>query len=97
MDVYHSARWARAAALNGQPVFLDCITFRSGTYSSHFGETRPEIEKDLMEWEKRDPLKRMADWLIGRGLTSAPDLERVSQEETQRIQEAFNQVLTELK
>ena len=96
-DVYHSARWARATALSGQPVFLDCITFRSGTYSSHFGETRPGIEKDLAEWEKHDPLKRMADWLIGHGLASARDFERVQQEEAQGIQEAFNQVLAELK
>ena len=93
--MYHSARWARATALNGQPVFLDCITFRSGTYSSHFGETRPEIDKDLAEWGKRDPLKRMADWLIGRGLASAQDFERVEQEEEQRIQDTFNQVLAE--
>jgi len=28
LDVYHSARWARARALAGQPVFLDCVTFR---------------------------------------------------------------------
>ncbi len=40
LDVYHSARWARATALAGQPVFLDCITFRTGLYSSHFGEVR---------------------------------------------------------
>jgi TPP-dependent pyruvate/acetoin dehydrogenase alpha subunit len=96
-DVYHSARWARATALAGQPVFLDCITFRSGTYSSHFGETRPGIEKHLVEWEQRDPLKRMAEWLMGYGLASAPDLERVRQEEEQRITEAFNQVLAEVK
>jgi hypothetical protein len=38
----------------------------------------------------------MADWLIGRGLASAQDLERVEQEEQQRIQEAFHQVLAEL-
>ena len=44
LDVYHSARWARATALAGQPVFLDCMTFRTGLYSSHFGEVRPGIE-----------------------------------------------------
>jgi len=33
--------------------------------------------------------------LIGRGLASARDLERVGQEEEQRIQEGFNQVLAE--
>ena len=40
LDVYHAARWARATALGGQPVFLDCMTFRLGLYSSHFGEVR---------------------------------------------------------
>jgi len=34
---------------------------------------------------------------MGSGLASAPDLERVRQEEEQRINEAFNQVLTEVK
>jgi TPP-dependent pyruvate/acetoin dehydrogenase alpha subunit len=96
-DVYHSARWARATVLSGQPVFLDCITFRSGTYSSHFGETRPEIERDLAAWRERDPLKRMSAWLIDRGLISAQDLERVRQEEEERIQEAFSQVVAEKK
>jgi TPP-dependent pyruvate/acetoin dehydrogenase alpha subunit len=96
-DVYHSARWARATALSGQPVFLDCITFRSGTYSSHFGETRPDIEKDLAEWEERDPLKTMSAWLIDRGLASEQDLERVRQVEEERIQEALNQVVAETK
>ena len=96
-DVYHSSRWARAIALAGQPVFLDCITFRTGTYSSHFGETRPGIERDLSEWERRDPLKRMAEWLISSGVTSATELERVGQEEKKRLLEAFNQVLAEVK
>jgi TPP-dependent pyruvate/acetoin dehydrogenase alpha subunit len=96
-DVYHSARWARATALSGRPVFLDCITFRSGTYSSHFGETRPGIEKDLAEWERCDPLKRMAEWLIESGAASLAELERLGEEEEKRILEAFNQVSAEVK
>jgi TPP-dependent pyruvate/acetoin dehydrogenase alpha subunit len=31
LDVYQAARWARATALSGQPVFLDCFTFRLGS------------------------------------------------------------------
>jgi TPP-dependent pyruvate/acetoin dehydrogenase alpha subunit len=96
LDVYDSARWARAAALGGQAVFLDCITFRTGLYSSHFGEVRPGIENDLAEAEKRDPLKRLAGWLIGNDLASVDDLEKTARDEKQRIEEAFKQVAAEI-
>jgi len=97
LDVYHSARWARATALGGQPVFLDCITFRTGLYSSHFGEVRPGIEADLAEAERRDPLKRMADWLIANNSVSADDLERLRRAEDERLEETFAKVLAEVK
>jgi len=77
-------------------VFLDCMTFRAGLYSSHFGEVRPGIEGDLAEWEKRDPLKRMGDWLIEHDLISAAGLEQLRQEEEQRIEDAFKRVTAEL-
>ena len=92
LDVYHAARWARATALSGQPVFLDCITFRLGLYSSHFGEVRPGIEQELAESEKLDPLKRMGDWLIGNRLATAENLERLRRDVEQRVEAAFNAV-----
>ena len=93
LDVYHSARWARATARDGQPVFLDCLTFRLGLYSSHFGEVRGAgIENELAEWETRDPLKRMADWLIRNGSARNEDLARIKQEEEEKIEAAFNTV-----
>jgi len=95
LDVYQSARWARATALDGQPVFLDCITFRSGLYSSHFGEVRLDIEADLSEWEKRDPLKRLADWLICHHVASASDLERLRQMEEKMLEKTLTEVLAE--
>jgi TPP-dependent pyruvate/acetoin dehydrogenase alpha subunit len=97
LEVYNAARWARATALNGQPVFLDCMTFRAGLYSSHFGEVRPGIEGDLAEWEQRDPLKRMAERLIGNGLASPEDIEQMRRGEVQRIEESFKIVFAELR
>jgi len=97
LEVYNAARWARGTALSGQPVFLDCLTFRAGLYSSHFGEVRPGIEGDLAEWEKRDPLRQMADWLIGNGLASPDDLEQLRRGEEQRIEESFKIVFAELR
>jgi TPP-dependent pyruvate/acetoin dehydrogenase alpha subunit len=97
LDVYHSARWARATALGGQPVFLDCITFRTGLYSSHFGEVRTGIEADLAEAERHDPLTRLGDWLIVQGLGSAAQLQALAQEEDKRLEETFALVAAETK
>jgi len=90
LDVYHAARWARATALTGQPVFLDCLTFRVGLYSSHFGEVRSGIENDLAEAAKRDPIKRLGEWLIDNGLATAAALEQLQRDEEQRVEAAFN-------
>jgi pyruvate dehydrogenase E1 component alpha subunit len=95
LDVYHSARWARATALAGGPVLLDCITFRLGLYSSHFGEVRPGIENDLAEWQKRDPLTRLSEWLVRSGWASVSDLEQLQRDEEMRIQAAFDSVRLE--
>ena len=97
LDVYHSARWARSMALSGRPVFLDCLTFRTGLYSSHFGEVRSGIEEDLAEAERRDPLRRMADWLIDHRVATATDLELLMQEEDRRLEDTFSEVLTEIR
>jgi len=86
---------ARATALAGQPVFLDCLTFRMGLYSSHFGEVRTGIESDLAEAAKRDPLKRLGDWLIGNGLASAGALEQLQRDEEARVEAAFETVRRE--
>jgi TPP-dependent pyruvate/acetoin dehydrogenase alpha subunit len=96
LDVYHAARWARGTALNGQPVFLDCFTFRLGLYSSHFGEVRGGIENEMTEWEKRDPLKRLGEWLIGNRFASADDLQKMQQEEEKKIEAAYQEVAAEV-
>jgi TPP-dependent pyruvate/acetoin dehydrogenase alpha subunit len=49
----------------------------------------------LAEWEAGDPLKRMADWLIGRGITTADELTRLQRDEEQRIETAFDVVKSE--
>jgi TPP-dependent pyruvate/acetoin dehydrogenase alpha subunit len=96
LDVYHSARWARSTALEGKPVFLDCMTFRTGLYSSHFGEVRPGVEADLAKAEQRDPLKRMADWLIAHASAAADDIERLRRAEDERLEQIFMKVLGEV-
>jgi TPP-dependent pyruvate/acetoin dehydrogenase alpha subunit len=73
------------------------MTFRTGLYSSHFGEVRPGIEADLAEAERRDPLKRMGDWLIANNSASADDLERLRRAEDERLEETFANVFAEVR
>jgi len=58
---------------------------------------RPEIKNELAEWAERDPLKRMADWLIEHDAASTDDLERLRQQEETRLEETFKEVLGEVK
>jgi TPP-dependent pyruvate/acetoin dehydrogenase alpha subunit len=58
---------------------------------------RPGIENDLAEWSQRDPLKRMADWLIEHGIAFTEDLDRLRQEEEIMLEKTFKQVLAEVK
>lgn len=97
LDVYQSTRWARATARGGQPVFLDCITFRTGSYSSHFGETRSNVEDEIAAWKKRDPLLRLAGWLIGQNIATTQELADLQRAEERRIEVNFNEVLAESK
>jgi TPP-dependent pyruvate/acetoin dehydrogenase alpha subunit len=97
LDVYHSARWARALAVAGEPVFLDCLTFRTGLYSSHFGEVRPGVDQELADWNERDPLKRLGDWLVENQFASANDLELLWKAEETKLEETFTQILAETR
>jgi TPP-dependent pyruvate/acetoin dehydrogenase alpha subunit len=56
---------------------------------------RAGIDEELAEWEKRDPLKRLAESLIGRGMASAEDLERMRRQEEVELEKALAQVLAE--
>jgi len=96
LAVYRAAGWAREAALSGSAVFLDCLTFRTGLYSSHFGEVRPEIEQELSEWQHHDPLKKMAARLIEHRLATAQELESVRGEEEAKLKVALKQVMAEM-
>lgn len=58
---------------------------------------RSGIEEDLAEAERRDPLKRMAKWLMDHGLATGEDLAKLAQEEDQRLEDTFGEVLAELK
>jgi TPP-dependent pyruvate/acetoin dehydrogenase alpha subunit len=97
LDVYHSTRWAREQALSGQPVYLDCATFRTAIYSTHFGEPRRKKPPNILEWKKRDPVDRMAEWLLSHGIATTDRLSTLRGEVELEIEESLKIVLSEIR
>lgn len=97
LDVYHSTRWAREQALSGQPVYLDCATFRTSIYSTHFGEPRRKKTPNIEEWKKRDPVGRMAEWLLSHGVSTPGQLSKLQEELGLEIEQSLNIVLSEIR
>jgi TPP-dependent pyruvate/acetoin dehydrogenase alpha subunit len=70
--VYEAAKGLIERARRGEgPAFLQCNTYRY--YGHHVGDINRSYyrsKEEEQEWrETRDPLKILADWLLGRGLT----------------------------
>jgi len=72
------------------PAFLLCNTYRYTGH--HVGDINREYYRAKQEeqnWKsERDPIKNLADWLIGQKLTDAASLERVSSEVRVEMQRA---------
>jgi TPP-dependent pyruvate/acetoin dehydrogenase alpha subunit len=73
------------------------MTFRTGLYSSHFGEVRPGVDADLAEAEGRDPVKRLADWLIAQGSATTASLDALARDESDQLEKTFDEVMLEIR
>jgi TPP-dependent pyruvate/acetoin dehydrogenase alpha subunit len=91
LAVYEAVRQARGQVLQGHPVLLDCITYRMGSYSSHFPEPRTGIEAEKAEWAKRDPIQLCRAKCLAAGMT-AESLNRAVDDEKKAITDAWQRI-----
>jgi len=71
----------------GGPSFLECRTWR---HRAHVEGEQPKYwdEQERSAWLERDPLPRFANHLIGGGVATANDLERLAREAAERVDDA---------
>jgi pyruvate dehydrogenase E1 component alpha subunit len=75
---------ARARAGDG-PTLIECLTYRFRGHSlADPDELRDREEKEF--WEKRDPLKMFAKFIIDRGLATETELKTIEK----KVQEIIN-------
>jgi pyruvate dehydrogenase E1 component alpha subunit len=88
LAVYEATRKARQRAVQGDgPTLLECKTYRCRGH----GETDPQIyqsKEEIAAWQKKCPLPRLQETLLGEELLSPQKLERLESRAKEVVEEA---------
>ena len=82
LAVYAATRHARAKARRGEgPLFLELLTYRVGAHSTSDDPSRYRDESVTEVWKtERDPIRRLATWMNGRGWLTDAELDGMASE-----------------
>jgi pyruvate dehydrogenase E1 component alpha subunit len=98
LAVYSAAREAvQRARSGGGPTFIECVTYRLMMHTTADDPKRYRTDKEVEQWQKRDPLPRFQKYLSGRGLLSKAGLAEIESEVTQEIQRAVDRAEEKMK
>lgn len=86
----------RARAGDG-PSLIECVTYRLSLHTTADDPTRYRSEKEVEEWEKRDPIPRFQKYLKDRDLLSDESIEELEKEIQAEIKEAVQRVEDRMK
>jgi TPP-dependent pyruvate/acetoin dehydrogenase alpha subunit len=83
LATYYASRVAvERARLGGGPTLMECVTYRYAPHSSADDDKRYRPEVEIVEWkEKRDPIRRTRNYLIGSGILTEQQEADLIQEE----------------
>jgi 2-oxoisovalerate dehydrogenase E1 component alpha subunit len=89
MAVYQTAKWAVDEARRGHgPALIECKTYRIVPHSSSDDDRRYRTRKEVEEWAKKDPIDRFKKYLMGEGILSEEEDERIRAEADQEVADA---------
>lgn len=84
---------ARQTALRGQPVLMEAKTFRMRGHEEASG-TFYVPDELFEEWEQRDPIKQLEEWITANDLlTGDSNFERLKEEVDQQFEEELERAL----
>ena len=65
------------ARKGGGPTLIECVTYRLSMHTTADDPTRYREDKEVKEWEKRDPLIRFAKYLRNKGVLDDESIEGI--------------------
>jgi pyruvate dehydrogenase E1 component alpha subunit len=93
LAVYAATKEAVDRARRGEgPTLIEAVTYRLGPHTTSDDPTIYREDKEVQEWEKKDPLIRFKKYLIDKGLWSEEQEEKQVEELTQFVTESFKKV-----
>jgi 2-oxoisovalerate dehydrogenase E1 component len=79
LEVHKAVSEAKKLALNGEPVFIEALTFRMRGHEEASGTDY--VPKSLMdEWAKKDPILRFKNHLLGKAGVKEAELDAIDRE-----------------
>lgn len=89
--VYQAAKAAAERARDGHgPTLVELLTYRAGSHSSSDDPTRYRSKDEQDEWDKKDPIVRMRNYLKQTGIWTEEYEEQVWEKARAQILEATN-------
>lgn len=98
LAVYAAAKEAAERARNGGgPTLIENVTYRLSVHTTADDPTKYRDEEEVKEWEKKDPLPRIQNYLKEKGYLTDEDIEGLEEEIKAEIQEAVDKAETRMK
>lgn len=98
LAVYAAAQEAvERARAGGGPTFIECVTYRLMMHTTADDPKRYRTDKEVEQWQKRDPLPRFQKYLVGKGLLSEDSLAEIDFKVMQEIQKAVDRAEEQMK
>lgn len=96
--VYAAAQEAVARARSGDgATLIECVTYRLSVHTTADDPTKYRSADEVKEWEKRDPLPRLQNYLIERDVLSNKKIETLEKEIKDEIEQAWREAQERMK
>lgn len=82
-----AARLAATVREGEGPAFLECRTYRFRAHSM-FDPQLYRSKEEVEEWKKRDPIKRLADWMASANMLHSEEVAKIEAETNNEIADA---------
>lgn len=89
LAVYDAVRTARERVKDGNPVFVESVTYRLDAHTTSDDPTRYRDDEEVQEWEQKDPIERYRSFLKSEGLWSRIDHDAVVEDVETEFDEAL--------